>query len=42
MDRPRARSAEVGGWPRWCFLPPAGADSAALDLGRDLTAYETA
>jgi hypothetical protein len=42
MDAYRARPGEVGGWPRWCFLPAAAACEAALALGRNIDAFETA
>jgi hypothetical protein len=42
MDRLRANPLRAGGWPSWCFLPAGGADQAALALGRNLDAFQTA
>lgn len=42
MDDLRARRAEVGGWPGWCFLPAAAAHEATLALGWRLNAIEEA
>jgi hypothetical protein len=42
MDRLRARRANLGNWPSWCFLPTPGANEAALPTGQDITGFQAA